>query len=51
VADVLQRFEVERLPRVTRIWNREWEASESAYKTGAQAPFSQEYTDYVNGGV
>jgi 2-polyprenyl-6-methoxyphenol hydroxylase-like FAD-dependent oxidoreductase len=51
VADVLQRFETERLPRVTKIWNREWEASETAYKTGAEAPFSQEYNDYVNAGV
>jgi 2-polyprenyl-6-methoxyphenol hydroxylase-like FAD-dependent oxidoreductase len=51
VANILQRFEAERLPRVTKIWNREWETAEEAYTTGAQAPFSQEYNDYVNDGV
>jgi salicylate hydroxylase len=51
VADMLQRFETERLPRVSTIWNHEWEAAEAAYASSGPPPFSQEYNDYVNDGV
>lgn len=52
VSDMIARYEAERLPRVTKIWNHEWETSEAAYSRRAENPVTtKDYNDWVHAGV
>jgi hypothetical protein len=54
VSSILQAFEAERLPRVSTIWDREWQMSEAAYSSSSSIPSPQttaDYDEFVNAGV
>lgn len=51
VAALIASFENARLPRVCKIWNDEWERSESAYTDQPMGPPTEEYTEWLHAGV
>jgi 2-polyprenyl-6-methoxyphenol hydroxylase-like FAD-dependent oxidoreductase len=51
INELLREFESQRLPRVSRIWQSEWERSEAAYTVKGQTPYSNEYLDWILSGV
>ena len=51
VEEALKEFENTRLPRIRKIWNDQWERSESAYKNVEMEPWSEEYKEWVFNGV
>lgn len=51
VEEALREFENTRLPRIRKIWDDQWERSESVYKNIEMEPWSKEFEEWVFNGV
>ena len=51
IETLLKDFEKERLPRVRRIWDDQWDRAEKVYKNIQAEPWSKEFSDWVFNGV